>query len=206
MRLLIAEDDALFRKLLQRLLASEYELVITQDGAEAWEILQNKEDAPRMAVLDWVMPGLSGPQVCRNVRELADGDSYYLVLLTVRHSPGDIVAGMQAGADDYITKPFECAEVRARLKTGARLLEGQIALRHQAVEMQAILERVRLLEELLPLCQRCGLRRVDQNLRHQGEHRDTYAQEVASGYCPACAEAITRDASIPRPRSVSEVH
>jgi DNA-binding response OmpR family regulator len=201
MKLLIAEDDALFRRLLQRLLASEYELVIAQDGAEAWEVLQ-KEDAPRMAVLDWVMPGLSGPQVCRKVRERRDGGSYYLVLLTVRNGPGDIVAGLEAGADDYITKPFECAEVRARLKTGARLMEVQRALREQADEMQIILKRVQLLEEMLPVCQRCGLRCWDDLRAEDYKHGRV---DSAHRYCPACEAEGASDTPVKQPGIASGV-
>jgi DNA-binding response OmpR family regulator len=131
MKLLIADDDAFFRELLQRLLAPSHELVVVADGHEAWATLQGP-DAPRLAILDWVMPGLSGPQVCRRARTSGTpASSAYLIILTAKNNEADIVSGLRAGADDYLTKPPIPAELRARVKVGERILALQDAVEAQ---------------------------------------------------------------------------
>ncbi len=127
MKLLIAEDDSFFRKLLQQLLQTEFEIIIAKDGEEAWDKLQQNQ-WPLLAILDWVMPGFSGPELCRKARAFTKTAGTYIILLTSRNSSSDIVAGLAAGADDYVTKPFEAEEVRARLRLGRRVLELQMAL------------------------------------------------------------------------------
>jgi DNA-binding response OmpR family regulator len=127
MKLLIAEDDVLFRTMLVQVLAPEYEIVVANDGTEAWEIMQ-QPDAPRLAILDWVMPGLSGPEICRKVRASAFLSSMYILILTSKNSEADIVAGLRAGADDYVTKPPTATELRARTRVGKRILALQEAL------------------------------------------------------------------------------
>src|SRR5947209_5942001 len=106
MKILLAEDDADFRTLLQETLSAwGYEVLAVADGATAWQALQRPE-APRLALLDWAMPGLDGVQVCRNVRGQPDKPYTYLVLLTARAGKADRVEGFQAGADDYVVKPL----------------------------------------------------------------------------------------------------
>ena len=139
MRILIADDSLISRRLLEAALRKwDYEVVVASDGAEAWENLQ-REDAPRLAILDWMMPGLSGPDVCRRVRQLANDYYTYILLLTSRSQKEDLIEGMGAGADDYLTKPFDQNELKVRLGPGKRivelqdaLLEAQAALREQA--------------------------------------------------------------------------
>jgi DNA-binding response OmpR family regulator len=131
MKLLIAEDDSFFRNMLQQVLAPEYELVFAHDGDQAWAALQDA-DAPRMAILDWVMPGLSGPQICRKVRSYEALSSMYLILFTARNSEADVVSGLRAGADDYITKPFDAGELRARIRMGERALDWRDAVEAQS--------------------------------------------------------------------------
>jgi phosphoserine phosphatase RsbU/P len=131
MRLLVADDDVFFQRLIEGQLSADYDLVIVQDGLEAWHELQ-KPRAPRLAILDWVMPGLSGPQICRKVRASENLESVYLILLTARNNESDIIAGLKAGADDYITKPPMPAELRARLKMGERVLALQDAVNVQS--------------------------------------------------------------------------
>lgn len=126
-KLLIADDDVFFQNLIESLLAPDYDLVIVQDGMEAWHEMQ-RPGAPRLAILDWVMPGFSGPQICRKVRASENLSSTYLILLTARNNEGDIVSGLRAGADDYITKPPLPAELRARIKMGERVLALQDAV------------------------------------------------------------------------------
>ncbi len=128
MRLLIAEDDPVSRRLLEaRLGRWGYDVEAAADGVEAWRRLQ-EQDAPRLAILDWMMPGLTGPEVCRKLRKLASEPYTYILLLTARRQKEDLVAGLDAGADDYITKPFDENELKVRLRAGRRILELQAEL------------------------------------------------------------------------------
>jgi two-component system cell cycle response regulator len=137
-RILIADDDPVSRMLLKRALGEwDYEVTVTCDGTEAWAALQ-EPDAPRLAILDWMMPGMDGPQVCRNVRALDREPYTYILLLTSRTDTKDIVAGLGAKADDYLAKPFNPQELSARLRTGRRLLDLQdelIAAREELREL-----------------------------------------------------------------------
>jgi DNA-binding response OmpR family regulator len=136
MKVLIAEDDAFFRKILEELLGREFEVSSVNDGVAAWQKVQ-ESGGSLMAILDWVMPGMSGPQVCREMRANPRTAGTYVILLTARNSPEDIVAGMRAGADDYVTKPIQPEELRVRVATGGRILELQSSLSSQ---MQALAE------------------------------------------------------------------
>jgi two-component system, cell cycle response regulator len=123
MNILVADDDSVSRHLMQRTLQKfGYEVVLAENGRVAAEIL-SRSDGPRLALIDWMMPELDGPELCREVRRFhQEGKYIYLVLLTSKQSSEDIVAGLEAGADDYITKPCQPAELRARLHTGCRIL------------------------------------------------------------------------------------
>jgi DNA-binding response OmpR family regulator len=148
MKVLIAEDDIFFRKLLQQTLASDYDIILAEDGNEAWETLQ-QENAPQLAILDWVMPGLSGPQVCRKVRQCSRLDPMYLIILTAKNSAADVVSGLRAGADDYVTKPFSPEELRTRVKIGERILNLKNCLAERSVEANESSARETLLQQLL---------------------------------------------------------
>src|ERR1700691_1265078 len=127
MRILIADDSIVSRHLLDATLRKwGYEVVVACDGLEAWNYLQ-AEEAPKLAILDWVMPGLTGPEVCRRVREHAqDKESYtYILLLTSKSLKEDLIEGMEAGADDYVTKPFDQHELKVRLRAGTRIIDLQ---------------------------------------------------------------------------------
>jgi two-component system, cell cycle response regulator len=123
MRILVAEDDAISRTLLERTLQrAGYDVIAVDDGAKAIAELV-KQDAPRLALLDWIMPEMDGVEVCREVRRRKEQAYTYLILLSSRESKEDIVAGLESGADDYLTKPFDVDELKARLRTGHRILE-----------------------------------------------------------------------------------
>jgi two-component system cell cycle response regulator len=127
MRILIADDSIVSRHLLDATLRKwGYQVVVACDGNEAWTILQS-EDAPEMAILDWVMPGMTGPEVCRRVRANAkEKDIYtYILLLTSKSQREDLIEGMESGADDYLTKPFDQHELKVRLRPGTRIIELQ---------------------------------------------------------------------------------
>jgi two-component system, cell cycle response regulator len=124
-RVLIAEDDAMFRKILQSWLESwGYQVTVAEDGAKAWQILQ-QISAPHLLILDWIMPNLNGIDLCRMVRERASSPYQYILLVTAKDDKQDLVRGLEAGADDYLSKPFDRDELRARLRTGRRILTLQ---------------------------------------------------------------------------------
>jgi len=123
MKILVAEDDALSRVLLQRTLQrAGYEVAAVEDGCQALAEL-SKEDPPRLALLDWIMPGRDGIEVCREVRRRKDHAYTYLILLSSRETKQDIVQGLESGADDYLTKTYDADELKARLRAGERILE-----------------------------------------------------------------------------------
>jgi phosphoserine phosphatase RsbU/P len=154
MKLLIAEDDAFFRKLLEQILAPDFELVLAENGEKAWAELQ-KTDGPRLAILDWLMPGMTGPQVCREVRQSPHLCSMYLIILTAKNSVADVVSGLRAGADDYVTKPFEPRALRARVKLGERIISLQESLNRQLAAVREYQLRETHLQQFLAICSRC---------------------------------------------------
>ena len=122
MRILIAEDDPVSRRLLEATLVKwKYEAVVTVDGNEAWEVLQ-REGAPELAILDWAMPGLDGVELCQRLRRAYDSQLPYIILLTARGGPENMVEGLGAGADDFVAKPFDTDELHARIQVGERVL------------------------------------------------------------------------------------
>jgi two-component system, cell cycle response regulator len=157
LRVLVAEDNPVFQSMLANMLFKwGYQPTIARDGNQAWEILQ-QPDGPQMAILDWMMPGLNGVDVCRSVRSAAREPYVYILLLTARADSQDLVEGMEAGADDYLTKPFQAHELRVRLRAGSRILELQQqlmaareALREQATHdgLTGLLNRTGILEML----------------------------------------------------------
>lgn len=128
MKILIADDSIVSRHLLEAtLLKWGYEVMVACDGAEALELLQ-REDAPALIILDWMMPGMTGVEVCRRIRQRANEPYTYILLLTSKSQKEDLIEGMEAGADDYITKPFDENELQVRLRAGKRLVDLQAEL------------------------------------------------------------------------------
>jgi DNA-binding response OmpR family regulator len=127
-KILIAEDDPISRRLLEVFLNRwGYDVAVAASGTEALDLL-DQVDAPRLAVLDWMMPGLEGVQVCRKIRERKDRPYVYILLLSARAQKEDLLLGLESGADDYLTKPFDAPELRARLHVGQRILQLQDGL------------------------------------------------------------------------------
>ncbi len=125
---LIAEDDPIFRRILESWFKKwDYRVTAVENGLDAWEVLQ-REDAPQLAILDWMMPGMDGIELCRRIRSRDQGTYRYVLLLTAKDGKQDVVAGLEAGADDYLTKPFDVDELRARVRAGKRILDLQAAL------------------------------------------------------------------------------
>jgi sigma-B regulation protein RsbU (phosphoserine phosphatase) len=193
-RVLIAEDDAVSRHLLEATLAKwGYEVVVTVDGLQALEAL-SKPDAPSMAILDWMMPGLDGSQVCLKARELAGDRLLYMILLTAKGRKEDIVQGLTAGADDYVIKPFDRGELKARINAGERILRLQAELAARVKELELALTNVKLLQGLLPICCYCKKIRDDKNYWQQV---DTYVADHSEaqfthGICPDCRDKIVK--------------
>jgi phosphoserine phosphatase RsbU/P len=174
MRILIADDDRVSTMILQRTLESwGYDVVVTQDGLKAWEQISGGQP-PQLAIVDWMMPGLDGLEICRRVRATPPASPVYVILLTARTSRQDLVAGLEAGADDYLTKPFAPDELRARIHVGERTL--------------GLLNSIRRLTGLLPICSYCRRVRSDHDYWEQVEsyiakHTDA---RFSHGICPAC--------------------
>lgn len=144
MKVLLAEDNAGIRTVVVNLLVAwGYEVVTAGDGNEAWLKLQG-EEAPRLLILDWMMPGLDGLEICRRLRETTTPTPPYILFLTCRDNSRDIVTALQAGANDYVTKPFEAEVLRARLQVGFRVLELQAALHQRVEELQQERNRAKL--------------------------------------------------------------
>jgi two-component system, cell cycle response regulator len=140
MKILIADDDVTSRLVLSGVLRKNgHEVVETVDGLQAWDTL-NRPDAPKLAILDWVMPGLAGVDLCRRVRAIETPQPPYIILLTSRDQKADIVTGLEAGADDYLAKPFDPGELLARITVGRRLIELQARLdeAHDALTHEAM--------------------------------------------------------------------
>lgn len=191
-RVLLAEDDAVSRRVVETFLARwGFEVVAVADGEDAWRTLQG-EDAPHLIILDWMMPGVGGVELCRRVREAGHPSPAYIILLTARTGREDIVSGLESGADDYVTKPFHNEELRARVRGGARIVELQISLAERVQELEAALARVQLLQGLLPICSYCKKIRNDQNYWQQLEaYISDHSEAVFShGICPDCYKSI----------------
>ena len=139
MEILIAEDSVVSRHLLDATLRKwGYDVVVACDGTEAWGILQH-DNAPTIAILDWMMPGMTGPEVCQLVRQRANEPYTYILLLTSKSLKEDLIEGMESGADDYITKPFDQHELKARLHAGKRIIDlhAQLVKAREALREQA---------------------------------------------------------------------
>ena len=192
MKILIADDDPVSRRLLHAALVKwGYDVISTTNGADAWKAMECAE-APSLLVLDWLMPGMDGVEICRKVRNSVQYQSAYVILLTSRGSKEDVVAGLEAGADDYVTKPFDHAELRARVLVGSRVLELQSALADRVRELEEAMASVKTLQGLLPICCYCKKIRDDGNYWHRvesyiGEHANV---RFSHGICPECSQKV----------------
>jgi DNA-binding response OmpR family regulator len=195
MKVLIAEDDRVTGELLDRTLRRwNYETSLVTDGHGAWRHLL-EASAPTLAILDWMMPGLDGPDICRRVRTELPLANMYLMLLTAREARRDLIVGLDAGADDYIVKPFDADELRARVAVGARVVALQEKLAERVEQLQAALSNVKQLRGLLPICSYCKRIRGDDSYWQQVEgyiaaHSNA---QFSHGICPTCYAAISAE-------------
>src|SRR5262249_3799408 len=136
LKILVAEDDPVSRRLLESLLLKwGHRVVVTADGNEAWQLL-SAEHPPTFLILDWMMPGMDGSDICKRLRLRPNAPPTYVILLTARNRKEDIVAGLEAGADDYVIKPFDREELRARVQVGQRVLRLQETLAQRVRELE----------------------------------------------------------------------
>lgn len=196
-RILIAEDHRVSRHLLERNLANwGFDVVSAEDGQAAMDILE-ADDAPSLAVLDWMMPKLDGIEVCTRIRQRTDRPYIYLVLLTAKSQKEDIAAGLEAGADDYVIKPFDADELRARLKVGQRVVKLERMLAKKGDDLQTAISDVKKLKTLLPICMYCKSVRDDKDYWHQIEeyiHTET-GMDFSHGICPKCMAKLAAESA-----------
>ena len=170
-----------------------YEALEFADGVEAWRAIE-AGDAPELALLDWILPGMDGAEICRRVRADPRLRAMYLILVTVRGGQADIVEGLEAGADDYVSKPFDPAELRARLQAGVRIVDLESALRDRVRELEDALSHVRQLQGLISICSYCKkIRETEdywQNLESYFSARSDAT--FSHGICPSCFETLSK--------------
>jgi DNA-binding response OmpR family regulator len=191
---LVADDEPVSRTVVSAMLRKAgYPVILASDGEQAWKTL-DAADSPSLALLDWEMPGLQGPEVVERIRNRASQAPTYVILLTSRDSSADIVRGLRAGADDYVTKPANEDELIARVNVGARVVQLQIALADRVRSLEEALANVKALQTLLPMCAYCKSIRNDQNY---WEKVETYFSQHSNvsfthSYCPNCYERFVR--------------
>ncbi len=194
MKVLVAEDDPISSRMLEASLQKwGFEVQATRDGKEAWEVLRDTK-GPLIAILDWMMPEMDGTEVCRRARQVPYSVSPYIILLTARAGRQDVAAGLEAGANDYVAKPFDHGELRARLLVGVRILELQAVLTERVRQLEDALSRVKRLQGLLPICSYCKRVRNDDNYWQQVETFITQHSEAAfsHGICPECYKKVVQ--------------
>jgi DNA-binding response OmpR family regulator len=188
MRVLVAEDSPVTRRLLESTLRKwEFLVTAVADGVQACEVLTGG-DPPAIAVLDWMMPGLTGVEVCGKVRALTSPTPPYILVLTSKERTEDIVTALGAGADDYVTKPFHLDELKARLEVGRRVVTLQRKLADRIGELEHALAHVTRLQGLLPICMYCKSIRTDQNYWQQveGYISEHSGASFSHSICPEC--------------------
>jgi phosphoserine phosphatase RsbU/P len=193
-RVLVADDDPSTTMMLAAVLTRwKLRVTVARDGKTAWEQLQ--ADPPlEMAILDWEMPGATGPELCMRVRRDPARAHMHLLLLTARKSRADVVAGLDAGADDYLTKPYDIDELRARIQVGVRVATLQQRLAQRVDDLERALAEVKQLTGLLPICSYCKRIRCDHGYWEQLEsylssHTDA---QFTHGVCPKCYETVRK--------------
>jgi phosphoserine phosphatase RsbU/P len=194
MQVLVADDDRVSCRVLQALLSKwGYDVVAVENGARAWEEL-GKHDALRLALLDWMMPELDGVEVVRRARRDPKLAATYFILLSGRAAKEEIIIALEAGADDYLTKPFDQGELKARLNVGLRVVDLQQRLADRVCELEESLHQVKLLQGLLPICCYCKKVRDDGNYWHQVERYISArsAAQFSHSICPDCWQGVVK--------------
>ena len=194
LQVLVADDEPVSRTVVGAMLKKAgYVVTYAPDGEQAWQRL-DASNPPALALLDWEMPGLQGPEVIERIRSKQSQTPTYVILLTSRDSSDDIVRGLRAGADDYVTKPANEDELVARVNVGARVVRLQAALADRVRSLEEALANVKALQTLLPMCAYCKSIRNDQNYWEKVETYFTQHSNVSftHSYCPNCYDRYVR--------------
>ncbi|NOY79639.1 MAG: response regulator transcription factor [Kiritimatiellaeota bacterium] len=193
MRILVADDDPVSRRLLEVWLQKwGCEVVQARDGAEAWAVLENPNSRPPIALLDWMMPEIDGVELCRRLRrrekEIGVSVPVYVVLVTALVAKRQVAAGLDAGADDYMTKPCDPEELRARVEVARRFVKLETALAERVRELEEAAEHIRTLQGILPICMYCKRIRNDEQYWQQVESYISERTEALFSHsiCPEC--------------------
>jgi phosphoserine phosphatase RsbU/P len=198
MKILVAEDDAVTRRMLVVTLERlGWDVITADDGNAAWRVFETLKgkDAPEIAVLDWMMPGIEGIEICRRLHTTPGFELVYIILVTSRGGKEDLSYGLAAGANDYITKPFDPAELEARVRVGQRMVKLQRSLAARVTEVEAALAHVQRLQGLLPICSYCKKVRNEANYWEQVESYFTTHSDLdfTHSICPQCTEKMLRE-------------
>ena len=194
MKILIADDSRVVRHRLMGLLQQwGHEVTETTNGQETWKRL-NEPDVPPIVILDWVMPEPDGPALCQLIRATPALRKTYVLMLTGMSTPEDIVTGLNAGANDFIVKPFNKPELQARINVGVRMVELQRELTNRVTELESAMAEITQLRGILPICAYCKCVRDDKNYwqtveQYIGGHADV---KFSHGICPKCIETVVK--------------
>lgn len=198
MNILVAEDDPVTRRILESTLGRlGWDVITAADGTAAWRALETLEgkNAPELVLLDWMMPGMDGIEICRKLRTTPGFELMYIILLTSRSEKEDLAMGLTAGANDYITKPFHPAELESRVRVGQRMVRLQTSLAVRIKELEEALSEVKRLQGLLPICSYCKKVRNEENYWQQVESYLSSHSEVklTHGVCPDCYTKVMKE-------------
>jgi DNA-binding response OmpR family regulator len=190
-KVLVADDDRMSATMLERRLQGwGLDVIVAPDGAKAWDAIEHDPEI-QLAIVDWMMPSIEGPELCRRIRCDEAHAHIYLLLVTARDSRADIVSGMDAGADDYLTKPIDPEEFRVRLNAGLRVVMLQQRLAQRVRQLEEAASSIVQLHGLLPICSYCKNVRTDENYWEQVEDyvAENSALQFSHGICPTCYES-----------------
>jgi len=198
MKILVAEDDAVTRRMLVVTLERlGWDVITAEDGNAAWRVFETLKgnDVPEIAVLDWMMPGIEGIEICRRLHTTPGFELVYIILVTSRGGKEDLSYGLAAGANDYVTKPFDPVELEARVRVGQRMVKLQRSLAARVTEVEAALAHVQRLQGLLPICSYCKKVRNEANYWEQVESYFTTHSDLdfTHSICPQCTEKMLRE-------------
>ncbi len=188
MTILIADDDAITRKIIKETIEDwGHDVIVASDGQEALDAYKADPEI-NVAILDWMMPNMTGLEACEEIRKIDRKPSAFILVLTSRTSKKDLADALHRGADDYVTKPFDLAELQARIDVGSRLIDLQLDLQTKIIELKAALEEVKQLQGIIPMCAWCKRIRDDSDYwssveTYISEHSEI---EFSHGICPDC--------------------
>jgi CheY-like chemotaxis protein len=197
--ILVAEDHPASLHLLERQLESwGFQVIPAVDGEEALEILES-DDAPPVAIIDWNMPKFDGVTVCTRVRAQTNRPYTYLLLLTARGKSMEILTGLNSGADDFVTKPYDCDELRSRVRVGQRVARLERALHAKVAHLEKTLSEVKTLKKLLPICMFCKSIRDGESYWQQVDEyvHATVGTDFSHGVCPKCMGKLREEFGLP---------